>query len=105
MDSALDISGSYKTDSAGYPYMLEGRQEVLQQAYILLCAKSGGFIYDRELGCGDYEDEAQLEAAARDALRELPELEISGVSITPEKTSVTVLLEGETSEIIIRRNE
>ena len=105
MDTALDISGNYKTDDAGYPYMIDGRPEVMQQAYILLTAGLGGFIYDRELGIAHYETEAQLEAAARDALREIPELEITGVAITPEKTSVTVLFSGVESEIIVRRDE
>ena len=48
MDTALDISGDFKTDGRGYPYMIA--DDTWQQVYILLSAKSGGFYYDRELG-------------------------------------------------------
>lgn len=106
MDIALDISGDYKTDGSGCPYMIYGTDELLQQAYILLSSLRGGFYYDRELGLSpaDRSGSAALMAAARKALRELPQAEVTGASVTSAAAQVTLLLGGEQHTITLRGN-
>ena len=105
MDTALDISGDFKTDGRGYPYMIA--DDTWQQVYILLSAKSGGFYYDRELGLAenDRSSAEALEAAARRVLRDMPGAEVCCADITAQKTSVTVKLDGAETEIELRRED
>lgn len=105
MDMALDLSGDYKTDENGLPYIIDGEDETAQQAYIMLTADAGGYIYDRGLGCGEYNDKAQLEAAAREALREIPDVEVIGAEMSQEEEYVMISVSGQERRIDIRRNE
>ena len=48
-------------DSGGRYVHISGDEEILQKAYISICARLGGFVYNRELGCelcaADFADE------------------------------------------------
>lgn len=106
MDIALDISGDYKTDGGGCPYMIYGTDELLQQAYILLSSIGGCYYYDRELGLdpSNRGSASALEAAARDALKELPQAEVTGASVQNGQAQVSLLLSGIEHTIALRGN-
>ena len=91
-----------KRKSGGLPYHIAGREELLQRMYILLSAKKGGFIYNRELGSriggispSDAQAAAKAEAYARKALESVPYAEVTGANIDNNAVKVTVSVQGE----------
>lgn len=98
-----------KRKSGGLPYHIAGREELLQRMYILLSAKKGGFIYNRELGSriggispSDAQAAAKAEAYARKALESVPYAEVTGANIDNNAVKVTVSVQGEDAEIELR---
>ena len=52
MDMKLGLHGDMEINSLGLPFHIAGFEELVQRIYVLLSAKKGGFIYNRELGSG-----------------------------------------------------
>lgn len=65
----------------------------------------GGFLYDRSLGSGirSADTVPQIEAQARQALADMPEAEVTGVSLENDVLKVFVHINGQDEEIIVRR--
>ena len=98
-----------KRKSGGLPYHIAGREELLQRMYILLSAKKGGFIYNRELGSriggiipSDAQAAAKAEAYARKALESVPYAEVTGANID---NNTPVLYGGSTRSYDIETQE
>ena len=53
MDTLIK-DGDIAVDSGGRYIHISGDEELLQQAYICVCAKLGGFVYNRGLGSEIY---------------------------------------------------
>ncbi|MBQ9461763.1 MAG: hypothetical protein IJU51_07620 [Clostridia bacterium] len=109
MDMKLGLHGDMEINSMGLPYHIAGMEELIQRIYVLLSARKGGFIYNRELGSGISEvspDDPQavpkIEACARKALESIPEAEVTGAAINDGQITVTVSLTGIDIEIIVR---
>lgn len=109
MDTALNINGDIALSELGKPYRISGKDEIQQQLYILLSAKKGGFIYDRELGSDIFTVDlsalnclSEIEAKARQALTDFPTAEIVGVSIDNGTISLSIELDNELYEIELR---
>ena len=83
-------------------------EEIYQKLYILLSARKGGFIYDRQLGSDIFQvDVSQpeciplIESKARNALSGFPEAEIVGVTAENTDICVSVQIDDEIYEIDI----
>ena len=83
MDTALS-QGDFAVNAGGVPFLIQGEQELLQQAKIRLAVPKGAFCYDTELGSRLYtlnfaEGDKNLRAKelAAEAL-----LELEGVTVT-----------------------
>lgn len=103
MDTALNIQDIS-------PDTVSGRDEIQQKLYILLSARHGKFIYDRELGSDifsvdvsqpDFTD--QIESHARKALSDMPNAEIIGVSADNGNLCIGIEVDSEIYEITIRQ--
>ncbi len=85
MDTAIG-GGDFVVGSNGLPHLISEKEELLQRAYILLRVPLGGLCYNKALGSEipllPYNDEFTVRAqqAAREALRSLPDISVSGVS-------------------------
>ena len=89
---------------------VSGRDEIQQKLYIMLSARHGRFIYDRELGSDifsvdvsqpDFTD--QIESHARKALHDMPNAEIVGVEANNGNICIGVEVDSEIYEITIRQ--
>ena len=89
---------------------VSGRDEIQQQLYIMLSARHGRFLYDRELGSDifsvdisqpDFTD--KVESHARKALSDMPNAEIVGVEANNGNICIGVEVDSEIYEITIRR--
>lgn len=103
MDTALNIQ-DISCDT------VSGNDEIQQKLYILLSARHGRFLYDRELGSDifsvdvsqpDYTD--KIEACARKALSDMPDAEIVGVETDNGDICIGVEVNSEIYEITIRQ--
>ncbi len=106
----MGINGDLLRDSSGRPYFVSDRDETAQRLYILLSAKRGGFIYDRELGSdiglidpADSDASVRAEAYARRALACMPQAEVTGVCVEQNGITVFVTADGEEYGIRVRR--
>lgn len=106
MDTELDFSGDLKEGEDGAPCTVTGTDELRQRLYIMLSARRGQFIYDRELGSDIYlvkdGTEDEICAAARDALASLPEAEVTGVTKDNNDIYVAVVCGSEEFDIRVR---
>ena len=110
-DTKLSLTGDLAKSYDGRPYHISGRDELEQKMYILLSARKGAFIYDRELGSRIYEIDTEspdavteTEAQARNALAVIPQAEVTGVQINNGAVTVFVNCGGEEFEIVPRIN-
>ena len=108
MDTAIGTGGDLERDSRGRPVLIDGKDELMQRAYILLAAKKGSFVYDRELGSDIYSVSPSdagaagtIEEMARDALGAIPGMEVNGVMINEGEVRIFAALEGEESEVCL----
>ncbi len=104
MDTALNITGDISRDT------VSGSDEIQQRLYILLSARYGKFIYDRELGSDIFSvDISQpdctdiIESHARKALSDMPNAEIIGVVADNGNICIGVEADGEIYEITLRQ--
>lgn len=106
MDTALSIGGDLAVDTRGMLYYVSGREEICQQIYILLSAKKGAFIYNRELGSRISGSPAlsaeQAAALAREALRTIPRAEVLSAEFEDGDLTVRVGYGGEVLVINVR---
>lgn len=109
IDTALNINGDFDTDSEGMAYRISGNDEIRQKVYILLSARLGEFIYDRTLGSDIHNiDISQPEACdeiiaqARKTLCDIPQIEVTGAQINDGQITVSVQIDGEICDIILR---
>ena len=108
MDTALDISGDFASYGDEGIYFISGNDELKQRLYILFSAVKGGFIYDRELGSGisrEVNAVPEIESLAREALESVPEAEVVGAEINGGEITVTVMIGGTETDIILRRGD
>ena len=103
MDTALNIMDISRDT-------VSGRDEIQQKLYIMLSARHGKFIYDRELGSDifsadvsqpDFTD--KIEAHARKALSDMPNAEIVGVEADNGSICIGVEVDSEIYEITVRQ--
>ena len=109
MDMKLGLHGDMEINSLGLPFHIAGFEELVQRIYVLLSAKKGGFIYNRELGSSidsvspeDPQAVPKIEAFARKALESIPEAEVTGAAINDGGITVMVSLSGIDIEIFVR---
>ena len=109
MDTALNINGDFEKDSEGMAYRISGLDEVKQKIYILLSAKLGEFIYDRTLGTDIHNIDTsqptacdEIIAQARKTLCDIPQAEIVGAEINDGQITVSVQINEEICNIILR---
>ncbi|MBR2177156.1 MAG: hypothetical protein IJ861_09465 [Clostridia bacterium] len=110
MDLALTDNGTLKEDFECRPYLIDGIDEVLQKVYIILSAKKGRFIYDRELGSNLYQIDMEaedaeegMESEARNALRDTPFVEVKKAEIRNGKAYIIIEIDDQEYEIPVRR--
>jgi hypothetical protein len=111
VDTALE-SGDFCVGSNGRLKQIGGEQELLQRAMIRLNVPLGSFDYDATLGSRLYTlkaDDADCSikavAMAQEALRQLPELTVAGVTSSaadPSATEVQLSYSGKTNEIEVK---
>lgn len=103
----MSINGDILVDDSGNLCLLSGREEIKQRLYIMLSARRGGFVYDRELGSelcdASLTDSDNAAALARKALSRMPEAEVTGVDISGDLLCVSVVYEGYLYNINVRR--
>ena len=104
MDTALNITGDISRDT------VSGSDEIQQRLYILLSARYGKFIYDRELGSDIFSVDVsqpnftdRIESCARKALHDMPDAEIVGVEANNGNICIGVEADGEIYEITLRQ--
>lgn len=92
---ALIKNGDIAVDSGGRYIHISGDEEVLQQAYICVCAKLGGFVYNRELGSElykkDFDDESYKEKVnliMAQALADFPQVSAAVIAVRKPKISI-----------------
>lgn len=86
MDTAL-ANGDFLLGPTGFPRRVSGQEELLQRATIRLRVPQGVFAYQPELGSRIHtlrpdtvDKEANALAMAQEALREMPQVQVKGVS-------------------------
>lgn len=96
MDTKL-IDGHFALGPTGLPETVNGREELLQYARILLTMRRGRFPYNRELGSGLWQWDPQEEhaadralALANEALMGLPGVRAKSARITEGGAAFTV---------------
>lgn len=103
----MSINGDILVDDNGNICLLSDKEEIKQRLYIMLSARLGGFIYDRELGSelpdASLTDSDQVAALARKALCRMPEAEVTGVEISDDSLFISVEYEGNVYDINVRR--
>ena len=89
---------------------VSGRDEIQQKLYIMLSARHGKFIYDRELGSDIFSVDIsqpnftdQIESHARKALHDMPNAEIIGVEADHGNICIGVEVDSEIYEITVRQ--
>lgn len=109
LDTGLNINGDFDTGADGKIYRISGEEETRQKLYILLSARAGKFIYDRELGSGIFGADIQnadcterIEAQARKALDKTAGAEVVGVVVDNGTVYVSVELDGKVYDIELR---
>ena len=102
MDTLL-YGGDFAKDARGYPVLVSGVQELLQQALIRLKVKKGSFVYDPELGSelhtlqpGGSDLSAQALRLAREALKQMGSIQVQQAAVRrverPENLEIVVTL-------------
>lgn len=109
MDTALNINGDFDVDSDETAYLISGTDEIKQRVYILLSARLGEFIYDRNLGSNIYNIDVSMPTAhdeiiaqARKTLCEIPQAEVTNAEINNGKIIVSVQIGEEICSIELR---
>ncbi len=109
MDTAIETNGDFAKDTNGAAYSIFGIDEIKQKIYILLSARLGEFIYDRNLGSKIYNIDLSLPTAkndiiaqARKTLCSIPEVEVTGAEISGEDVTVQVKIEQQVYNIELR---
>lgn len=104
MDTALNIFGDISRDT------VSESDEIQQKLYILLSARHGKFIYDRELGSDIFSVNTsqpdcidKIESHARKALSDMPDAEIVGVVADNGTVCIGVEVDSRIYEITIRQ--
>lgn len=110
MDTALNINGDFEKDENGMAYRIFGKDEIKQKAYILLSARLGAFIYNRELGSEIYkidinQDDAvqKITAQARKTLADIPQIEVIGAEIVNGQVIVSININDENYAVTLRK--
>ena len=94
----LIADGDMVMGQDGSPEMISGLRELIQRALIRLTVKKGAFAYDTALGSElagldlNRADELTLLAMAREALAALPEVTVSGVERSLDRSAQTLYL-------------
>nr|DAZ14592.1 MAG TPA: Protein of unknown function (DUF2634) [Caudoviricetes sp.] len=87
--------GEIATDSSGSYIHISGDDELVQQAYIRIFAKLGGFVYNRELGSEiykrDFSDEnfaEKINLMMAQALKDCPKVKAEVISYRRPKIKI-----------------
>ena len=109
---ALIKNGDIAVDSGGRYILISGDEVVLQQAYICVCAKLGGFVYNRELGSElykkDFDDESYKEKVnliMAQALADFPQVSAAVIAVRKPKISIRLSCNDSVREEIINTDD
>lgn len=104
--------GDIAVDSGGRYVHISGDEEILQRAYISICTRLGGFVYNRELGCelcaADFADEnfaEKLNLIMAQALADYPKVKAEVVAVRKPKFSIRLSCNGSERGEIINTND
>lgn len=105
-------NGDIAVDSGGRYIHISGNEELLQKAYISICAKHGGFVYNRELGCElnrtDFDDEnfkEKINLIMSQAMADYPGVKAEVIAVRKPKFSIRLSCNGSVREEIINTDD
>ncbi len=111
MDTKITL-GDIATNAQGMPVQINGHEEFLQRALVLIAVPLGKFVYNKTLGSKIHtvksSDEHRLEKVfsyASLALRKYPDLSVLGVIEDDEHYIFTIKTPFSEGEIFIRREQ